>query len=94
MNLFLNMEKMYTILPVQIKMKYDRMSVVDAEGRLHGIQNLRVVDASIMPEIITGNLNACTIMMAEKIADTIRGLPPLPPIPVDYFIADKFNDKQ
>ncbi len=53
----------------------DDMAVVDGQGRVHGLQSLRVVDASIMPLIITGNLNATTIMMAEKIADQIRGHP-------------------
>ncbi|MGT2434359.1 TorF family putative porin [Cupriavidus basilensis] len=51
----------------------DSMAVVDNEGRVHGLQGLRVVDASIMPRIVTGNLNAPTIMIAEKIADRIRG---------------------
>jgi choline dehydrogenase len=48
-------------------------SVTDEEGRLIGLQNLRVCDASIMPKIISGNLNASIIMMAEKIADNILG---------------------
>ena len=58
-------------------MGYEDMAVVDAEGRVHGLQGLRVIDASIMPLIITGNLNAPTIMMAEKIADLMRGHEPL-----------------
>ena len=55
------------------------MAVVDGQGRVHGVQGLRVVDASIMPLIVSGNLNVPTIMMAEKIADAIKGqaLPPL-----------------
>ena len=48
------------------KMGYDEMAVVDAEGRVHGLEGLRVVDASIMPQIITGNLNATTIMIGEN----------------------------
>lgn len=54
------------------------MAVVDGQGRVHGVQSLRVVDASIMPLIVSGNLNVPTIMMAEKIADAIKGqaLPP------------------
>lgn len=53
----------------------DPMAVVDKEGLVHGIDSLRVVDSSIMPSIVSGNLNATTIMLAEKIADKIRGLP-------------------
>lgn len=69
------------------KMGEDEMAVVDGQGRVHGLQGLRVVDASIMPEIITGNLNATTIMMAEKIADRIRGRQPLPRSTASYFVA-------
>ncbi|WP_290650905.1 choline dehydrogenase [Aquisalimonas sp.] len=52
-------------------------AVVDGQGRVHGVEGLRVVDASIMPRIVSGNLNAPTIMMAEKLADAVRGAPPL-----------------
>ncbi|MBH3340643.1 choline dehydrogenase [Pseudomonas mendocina] len=69
------------------KMGEDDMAVVDGQGRVHGLQGLRVVDASIMPEIITGNLNATTIMMAEKIADRIRGRQALPRSTAPYFVA-------
>jgi choline dehydrogenase len=65
----------------------DAMSVVDGQGRVHGMESLRVVDASIMPRIITGNLNATTIMIAEKIADRIRGRAPLPRSTADYYVA-------
>jgi choline dehydrogenase len=60
------------------RMGSDEMAVVDGQGRVHGLQGLRVIDASIMPRIVTGNLNAPTIMMAEKLADAIRCRPPLP----------------
>ena len=52
-------------------------AVVDAECRVHGIANLRVIDASVMPAIVSGNTNAPTIMIAEKLSDTIRGKSPL-----------------
>lgn len=70
------------------KMGEDDMAVVDGEGRVHGMEGLRVIDASIMPLIITGNLNATTIMMAEKLADKVRGRPALPRSSADYYKAN------
>ena len=70
------------------KMGLDEMAVVDGEGRVHGLENLRVIDASIMPLIITGNLNATTIMIAEKLADKIRGQEGLTPSYVPYYKAN------
>lgn len=69
------------------KMGMDDMAVVDGQGRVHGLEGLRVVDASIMPLIISGNLNATTIMMAEKIADVMRGQK-LPKSTAGYYKAD------
>lgn len=70
------------------KMGEDDMAVVDGEGRVHGMEGLRVIDASIMPLIITGNLNATTIMMAEKLADKVRGRPSLPRSTAEYYKAN------
>lgn len=50
----------------------DPLAVVDAKLRVHGIQGLRVIDASIMPTVVNGNTNAATIMIAEKGADMIK----------------------
>ena len=67
------------------KMGEDEMAVVDSQTNVHGIEGFRVVDSSIFPTIPNGNLNAPTIMVAEKAADIILGKPALPPqnVPVD-----------
>ncbi|MDF2116327.1 choline dehydrogenase [Roseiarcaceae bacterium H3SJ34-1] len=55
----------------------DRYAVVDPQLRLHNVENLRVVDASVMPDLTGGNINAVVLMIAEKAADHILGHPPL-----------------
>lgn len=59
------------------KMGEDEMAVVDSQAKVHGVEGLRVVDSSIFPTIPNGNLNAPTIMVAEKAADHILGKTPL-----------------
>jgi choline dehydrogenase len=72
----------------------DRQAVVDNQARVIGLQGLRVVDASIMPSITTGNLNAPTIMVAEKAADHIRGVPLLPRASAPYYVAPEWERSQ
>ncbi|AKG03813.1 choline dehydrogenase [Salimicrobium jeotgali] len=64
----------------------DPMAVVDPETmKVHGLDNLRVVDASAMPYVTNGNIHAPVLMLAEKAADIIRGKKPLEPEYVDYY---------
>jgi choline dehydrogenase len=58
----------------------DKTSVVDDQLRVHGLQRLRVVDASIMPNMPSANTYSSTMMIAEKASDMIRGRPPLAPV--------------
>jgi choline dehydrogenase len=72
----------------------DPTAVVDPQARVIGIGNLRVVDSSIMPSITNGNLNAPTIMIAEKAADLIRGVTPLPAAEVPVYSAPNWTAAQ
>jgi choline dehydrogenase len=67
------------------RMGADEESVVDPEGRMRAVGNLRVADASIMPKVVTANLNAPVMMMAEKIADAVRGVPSLGPSTATFY---------
>lgn len=76
------------------KMGTDRDAVVDPQTRVHGIAGLRVVDSSIFPTIPNGNLNAPTIMVAERAADLIRGLTPLEPSDAPVGVDEHWRQRQ
>jgi choline dehydrogenase len=76
------------------RMGTDDMAVCDGQGRVHGVDGLRVIDASIMPDVVSGNLNVPVIMMAEKLADVIRGRPSLPPETVPVWVHPNYQTQQ
>lgn len=76
------------------KMGSDSMAVVDADMRVRGIENLRVVDSSIFPTIPNGNINAPTIMVAERAADIIKGKGMLPPSDAPTQLATNWQQEQ
>lgn len=72
----------------------DPMAVLDEECRVRGVANLRVVDSSVFPTIPNGNLNAPTIMVAERASDFILGKTPLAATDVPVWIAPQWQDTQ
>jgi choline dehydrogenase len=72
----------------------DKTAVVDPECRVIGIDNLRVVDSSIMPQVTNGNLNAPTIMIGEKASDHILGRQMLPPSNLEPWINPNWKKSQ
>ena len=74
--------------------KHDPMAVVDNECRVIGIENLRVADSSIMPQITNGNLNAPTLMIGEKTSDHILGRDPLPASNAEPWVNSRWQTSQ
>lgn len=76
------------------RMGTDPMAVVDPQARVRGLRGLRVVDASVFPAIPNGNINAPTIMVAERVADLIRGRSPQPPEEAPVGIVSGWREHQ
>ncbi len=76
------------------RMGEDALSVVDSELRVHGLRGLRVIDSSIFPTEPNGNLNAPTIMVAERGSDLILGKDLLPQIDLSVGLAEHWQTRQ
>lgn len=74
--------------------KSDKLAVVDPQCRVIGIENLRVADSSIMPQVTNGNLNAPTLMIGEKASDHILGRQPLAPSNLEPWINPHWQQSQ
>jgi choline dehydrogenase len=72
----------------------DDMAVVDSELRVHGIAGLRVIDSSVFPTEPNGNLNAPTIMLAERASDLVRGRKMLPASDVPVGLVENWENSQ
>ncbi|VAV88448.1 Choline dehydrogenase [hydrothermal vent metagenome] len=72
----------------------DPEAVVDAQGRVIGVEALRVADSSIFPSVTNGNLNAPSILVGEKIADHVLGRDPLPPENAEPWISPRWQEAQ
>lgn len=72
----------------------DPEAVVNSDGQVFGVENLRVADASVMPDLISGNTDTPTVMIAEKLSDRIIGIEPLPPSDAPFFDHPEWKTKQ
>lgn len=77
-----------------VRMGAEKEAPVDPQGRVRAVAGLRVVDASIMPKVVTANLNGPVMMMAEKIADQILGRPALAADHVDVYRRTQHQDSK
>ena len=76
------------------KIGVDKLAVVDSELRVQGIANLRIIDASVSPTIPNGNLNAPTMMLAERGADMVKGATLLPSLEVPVYVDENWQERQ
>ena len=76
------------------KIGADKMAVVDKDLRVHGIANLRVIDSSVFPTVPNGNLNAPTMMLAERGADLIKGCDIKPSSRADSYTDKQWQERQ
>ncbi|NVK42023.1 MAG: choline dehydrogenase [Oceanospirillaceae bacterium] len=76
------------------RMGEDAMAVVDSQLRVRGLDGLRVIDSSVFPSETNGNLNAPTIMLAERASDLVRGRQPLPPADVEVGLVAGWETQQ